>query len=234
MTGDIERTQLNPLELMQQAISKGVDVETMRGLMDLQRDWMKMEAETAYNAAMARLQETIPQINKYGQGKNSKFARLDDIDTIIRPLLAEFGFSFSFDEEAHTDKTMTFLAKLAHSAGHSEVKRLTVPIDAAASNREGKSIRPAIQDAGSTVSYARRYLIGMHLNLVTKDADTDGEDLKPITAEEALDLESMIEEVKADKARFLQYMGVATVLDILARDHRKAIAALEAKKRATK
>ena len=105
-------------------------------------------------------------MEKYGQAKNSKFAKLEDIDVVIRPLLAEEGFSLALDEEAHTDKTVTFVMTMSHREGHSEAKRMTVPIDAAAMNREGRSIRPAIQDAGSTVTYARRYLLKMHLNIV--------------------------------------------------------------------
>lgn len=226
-----ESTPVNVLEIIQQAVATKQDVETLRGLFELQKDFMKMQAEQAFHAAMARLQAKIPQINKLGQGKNNKFAKLEDIDTIIRPLLAEEGFSFSFDEENHTDKTITFIAKISHQQGHSEVKRLTVPVDAAAKNREGNAVRPAIQDAGSTVSYARRYLIKMHLNIIECLEDTDGEPAKPITQDQALDIEAAITELAADRDGFLKYMGVASIGEILARDHGKAMAALNAKRR---
>lgn len=229
--GQLITRPANVLEIIQQAVASKQDVETLRGLFELQKDFMKMQAEQAFHAAMARLQAKLPQVNKYGQGKNSKYAKLEDIDVIIRPLLAEEGFSFSFDEEAHSEKTITFLAKISHQQGHFEVKRLTVPIDTASKNREGNSIRPAIQDAGSTVSYARRYLIKMHLNLIETNEDTDGEDRTVITKEEAVDIEAMLQEVKGDKAGFLRFMGVDSLGDILKRDHKKAIEALQSKRR---
>lgn len=225
-------TPQNVLDVLQHAIDTKPDIATLRGLFELQKDFMKMQAEQVFHSAMARLQAKIPQINKYGQAKNSKFAKLEDIDIIIRPLLAEFGFSFSFDEESHTEKTVTFLAKLSHEDGHSEIKRLTVPIDAAAKNREGQSIRPAIQDAGSTVSYARRYLIKMHLNLIEADEDTNGESRKKISDEQAKDIEAMLSDFGADsRVGFLRYMGVAGVSDIMESDLKKAIESINAKRR---
>lgn len=220
----------NVLEILQQAVAMKPDIATLRGLFELQKDFMKMQAEQAYHEAMARLQAKMPQINKAGQAKNSKFAKLEDIDVIIRPLLAEEGFAFSFDEEGHTDKTVTFAGKISHAMGHSETKRLTVPIDSAGTNREGRAIRPAIQDAGSTVSYARRYLIKMHLNLIERDEDTDGESKKQITEDQAKDLHAALDEVKMDVPRFLLYMQVGAVSEILAVDYRKALNAIEVKR----
>lgn len=232
-----ENTQLtvapgNVLEILQKAVATKQDVETLRGLFELQKDFMKMQAEQAFAGAMARLQAKIPQVSKFGQAKNSKFAKLEDIDVIIRPLLAEEEFSFSFDEESHTEKTVTFVAKITHAMGHSETKRLTVPIDVGATNSFGKSIRPAIQDAGSTVSYARRYLIKMHLNLIEKDEDTDGESAALISEDQVRTLETLIQDTKTNTKNFLELIaGVAELKDIPEKDFRRVVNALETKKR---
>lgn len=210
-----------------------MDVEKMERLLAMQERVMADQRKTAFMAAMARLQERLPQIDKHGQAKNSKFAKLEDIDVIIRPMLAEEGFSFSFDEESHEEKTVTFVATLSHRDGHAESKRLTVPIDAAAKNREGMSIRPAIQDAGSTVSYARRYLIKMMLNIIEKNEDTDGEDRKTISAEQVLDIETALQDTKSDKAKFLRLIaGVERLEDIPVRDMKRIMNALEETRRA--
>lgn len=231
-----EEVQIGPNDalsaIMRAATIPGTDVETAERLFALYKDIDARNRETAFMGAMARLQAKLPQINKYGQGKNSKFAKLEDLDLLIRPLLAEEGFSFSFDEEKHGDKTSTFIATLSHSAGHKEVRRLTVPVDTSATNREGKSVRTPIQDMGSTVSYARRYLMKMMLNIVEKDEDTDGDHLDPITEDQAKDLEALISEVGADRARFLKYMSVEKLEGILARDFTKAVTALQAKRKA--
>lgn len=221
------------LDVISRAVAdERMDVEKMSRLLDLQERLLADARKTAFMAAMSRLQAKLPQMDKHGQAKNSKYAKLEDIDRVIRPLLADEGFSFSFDEEAHTEKTATFIAHLSHSDGHRESKRLTVPIDAAARNREGNAIRPAIQDYGSTVSYARRYLIKMHLNLIERDEDTGGENRRPISEEQAKDIHAALDEVKADKKRFLEYMEVERVEDILLRDLKKALNAIDVKRRA--
>lgn len=218
----------NMLETIAAAVADPrMDVAKMERLLAMHREIVADQRKTEFMAAKARLQAKLPQIDKYGKGKNSKYAKLEDIDAIIRPLLAEEGFSFDFDEESHTEKTVTFIATLSHAEGHSEVKRLTVPIDAAAKNQQGNSVRPPIQDAGSTVSYARRYLIKMHLNIVEKDEDTDGESRKPITDEQAKDIEAILQELKMDRKRFLFFMGVGDVKEILACDMKKATNAFD-------
>src|SRR6266478_611939 len=154
---------------------------------------------------MSRLQSKVQQMPKYGQGKNNKFSKYEDIDAILKPLLAEEGFSLSFNEEESKDDKVRFVLTVSR-AGHSKPHYLTVHTNKAAKNREGNSIRPAIQDDGSTASYARPYLIKLALNIVENGEDTDGESLEPITAEQAKDIEALITEVSADKKRFLAYM----------------------------
>ncbi len=220
----------NLLQVISQAVADPrMDVEKMKALLDMHERIMKDQRQVAFAAAMTRLQAKLPSMKKHGVAKNSKYARLEDIHVVIKPLLAEEGFSFSFDEESCTDKTQTFIAKLSHREGHSETKRLTVAIDTAATNRDGRSVRPAIQDNGSTVSYARRYLIKMHLDIVEEDEDTNGESLKPITDEQTKDLIAMVNEAGMDKDRFLVYMQVGEFKDILAKDWQKALTAVRAK-----
>src|SRR5262245_2059092 len=110
------------------AMDPRADVEKLERLLAMQERVMADTRKTAFMAAMARLHGKLPQIGKHGQAKNSKFAKLEDIDVAVRPLLAEEGFSFSFNEELHTEKSVTFVAVLAHREGHADTKRLTVPI----------------------------------------------------------------------------------------------------------
>ena len=221
----------NMLQIIASAVADPrCDIEKMERLFALQERFMEQERKTAFMGAMARLQADLPQINKYGQGKNSKFAKLEDVDVVIRPLLAREGFSFSFDEESHDATTVTFVAWLAHAGGHRESKRLTVPVDVAAKNREGNSVRPAIQDAGSTVSYARRYLIKMMLNIIETNEDTDGERRTPISAEQVGDLKAALEQVGMNVPKFLVFMGVGDLKEISAKDWKKALNAIEVKR----
>jgi ERF superfamily len=214
------------------AMDPRADVEKLERLLAMQERVMADQRKIAYKAAMNRLQSRLPQIDKYGRGKNSKFAKLEDIDTIVRPLLAEEGFSVDMDEESRTNTTVTFVMTISHREGHEVPKHLTLTIDAAAKNQAGISVRPPIQDDGSTVSYARRYLLKMHLNLIEKKEDTDGESLKPITADQVLEINTMLVDTKSDKAKFLKLIaGTDSIEAIPARDFRRVMNALEEKRR---
>ncbi len=208
-----------------------VDVAKMRELLDMHERIMKEQQRVAFAAAMARLHAVLPQIRKDGHivvdGKErSRYARIEDIDVAIRPLLAAEGFSFSFDEEAVTAEGTRFIAILSHRDGHSEVRRRTFPTDKAAVGSKGP-IRNAIQDTGSTTSYARRYLLKMMLDIVEKEEDNDANDVKRISEDQAKDIEAAIEEVNMNRNRFLVYMAVGDVREILERDLKKAMVALD-------
>ena len=207
------------------------DVEKMRALFELQKDIEDRHRAQIAGSAMTQLQAEIPPMNKMGQAKNSKFAKYEDIMVVMRPLLAKYGFAIAFDEESATDKTVTFVMAVTHEDGHVITKRLTVPIDVASKNSQGVGIRPAIQDAGSTVSYARRFLLKMHFNIVETDEDTNGESKKPITDDEAKDLEIAAKEVFGDNlGRFLVYLKVGSLSDVLKSDLKKAYVAIDVKR----
>ncbi len=220
------------LQVIAQAVADPrCDVAKMEKLLDMYERIQSEQRKTAFVAALTRVQAKLPQVRKDGRivvngQERSRYARLEDIHTVVQPVLAEEGFALSFDEEAHTADETRFIAILSHRDGHSEVKRRTFPTDKAAIGQKGP-VRTPIQDAGSTTSYARRHLIKMHLNIVEKDEDNDGNDTKRISDDQAKDIEATIEEVNMNRNRFLVYMGVGDVKDILERDLKKAMIALD-------
>lgn len=215
-----------------------VDIEKMERLLAMQERLMESQRRQAYAAAMSRLQARLPQIDKTGRimakdkGGNlverSRYAPLEDIDVIIRPLLEEEGFSSSFNEETATKEAKRFSLRILHREGHSETWYLTVPIDSS-------DFRTPIQSMGSTTSYARRYLIKMALNIVEKNEDNDGNDQKTIDENQAKDIDLLLLDTKSDRKRFLDLIaGVDKVEDIPARDYRRIMNALETKLREQK
>lgn len=214
------------------ALDPNVDVEKLERLLAMQERLLADQRRTAFDAALARLQEKLPQITKAGtilgtngQARN-KFARIEDIDAAIRPLCAEEGFSFSFDSKA-VGNAIEFTGKLAHREGHSETKTLTLPVD----NGAGRN---AVQSVGSTTSYARRYLLGMHLNLVTRDEDDDGmggAGKEPITAAQVAELRKQLEESGANMERFLKWIGATTLEEVVSAKYGQALKFVDEKKR---
>lgn len=226
---DVRPSQL--LSVIAAAVSNpDLDVEKMAKLLDMHERIVAEQRKTAFMAAMSRLQAKLPQISKDGKiivkgVERSRYARIEDIDVAIKPLMADEGFSFSFDEESTNEKTKRFSCKLSHKDGHSETKFLTVPLDVS-------DFRTSIQSVGSTTSYARRYLIKMHLNLIERDEDQDGADPTFITPEQVKDIETALADTHSDTKKFLELIaGVADIKEIPARDFQRIMNALETKRR---
>ena len=207
-----------------------VDVAKMERLLAMAAQERADQRRTSYMAALARLQAALPQITKSGtiQDRDGnvrhKFAKIEDIDVVIRPLCAEEGFSFSFDSKP-SPSGIAYECAMHHRDGHMEVKSLVLPVDTGGG-------RSAAQSVGSTTSYARRYLLGMHLNLVTRDEDNDGAGAsEPITASQRAQLRGELAAVGGNEARFLNWLAVESFDAIPVSNFARALRFIEEKKR---
>jgi ERF superfamily protein len=213
------------------AADPSIDVNKLERLLVIQQQIMADQRRTAFMGALARLQEKLPQIAKSGtildrDGKErNRFAKIEDIDRVIRPMCAKEGFSFAFDSQPGASG-IQYSCTMAHRDGHSETKMLTLPVDAGAG-------RNAVQSIGSTTSYARRYLLGMHLNLVTRDEDDDGSahGAEPVTPEQAAHLRAECARVGGNEARFLNWLAAPSFEEIRAANYSRAVKFLEEKGR---
>jgi hypothetical protein len=218
--------------IMKAAADPDVSVDKMRELYAFAKEIETDRARKAFFAALSDLQAKLPQIPKHGHGHNTRYARYEDIDTLVRPLLAEHGFALAFDSKAPSvdnDKAKwTFSCVLSHRDGHTETKCLFLPVDQSG----GKN---PVQAMGSTVSYARRYLLEMHLNLVKVDEDDDGNGGgATITQAQADEIRRGLEAAKGDPARFFKLFEVTRFEDIQARDYKRAMLFVESKRSAVK
>lgn len=229
--------EVQPANLLQAIIhvatTPGISIDVIERMVALQERQEARHAEMAYMRDMALLQAEIPLIHRGGVNKftGTKYARREDVAVVLQPLLAKHGFAFSFNEESVEGDRTKFSGKMSHRDGHSETKYKTLTTDKAAVNSSGKPTRTAIQDDGSTASYAQRYLFKMHLNMAETDEDTDGNSAEKITDAQAKDLQCAAEEAGVDKGRFFTFMGVGGFNEILATDLKKALNAIDTKRR---
>lgn len=210
------------------------DVAKFEALMAAKERNDAQERKRIYFEALSALQAELEPIAKSGVNPHtkSKYVRLDDLLTVLRPLLERHGFALSFDSKPASASTIEFTCEMMHRLGHSETKRLVLPTDGTGS-QGGRSNMNAIQAVGSTTSYARRYLIDMHLNLARRDEDDDGAGGKKlITADLAAKLRSDLEVVGGDVGKFLALMKVAAFEEIAEVDYARACQFIEAKRRA--
>ncbi len=230
----IQREDAHILDVISRAAADpAVDVGKMEQLLAMHERVRADQRRTSYMAALARLQATLPQIAKSGTildrdgTLRNKYAKLEDIDVVIRPLCAAEGFSFSFDS-AEGPKGTVYSCKMSHQDGHAETKTLSLPLDSGPG-------RGPVQNAGSSLSYAKRYLLGMHLHLVTREEDNDGNGARePITAEQVAKLKAELTAVGGTEERFLKWLAVESFESIPVAMYVPALKYIEEKKRTKK
>jgi len=209
-----------------------VDADKMQKLLDVQERLMAKQAEMNFNQALTTLEGEMPRVVKTGQivikGRlQSKYGKYEDLDRIIRPIMRKYGLSLRFNSR-QDEKGLTMKGILAHRDGHSESAEVWLPYDRSGNKNETQAV-------GSTISYGKRYLAGMLLDVVFEGEDDDAQSAggEKISEDEARDLGLMLKEVKADKARFCKFMDVENLSDIPRKDLEKATKAINKKRRET-
>ena len=126
-----------------------------------------------FNEDMTALQTVITQImrDKPNPAFTSSYATEEQIDRAARPEYTRFGFSIRFGtEKPEIPGNIRVVCIIAHRSGYFEEHALESP--AVPANRGVTQL----QAVGGTVTYLKRTLIRMVLNLVTSDnpEDNDG------------------------------------------------------------
>lgn len=155
------------------AVDPRVDVDKLERLLKMQQDILAHQAKADFDAAFSEMQGDLPVITERGQilvndVPRSKYARYEDIQEAIRPVLQKHGFALRHRNENLASGILRIVGILSHRSGHSEQDSFDCPADASG----GKS---NIQAIGSTRSYGMRYTTIALLNIVTRGADDDGQ-----------------------------------------------------------
>ena len=150
------------------------DLNKFSELLRLQQEAEDKQAKRAFNAAMASVEAEIGPVlrDRVNPGVNRKYATLEAIDAAARPIYSAHGLSIRFGcDVPPKDGWMRITCTVSHRDGYSETNYLDSPVDIA------QRARTPVQAVGSTISYCRRYLLQMCLNIVLADdpVDDDGE-----------------------------------------------------------
>lgn len=223
----------SPAGMMQVAIQQGMDLEKLEKFMELQERHEAREAKKVYTQAMAAFKKNPPEIDKdkrvsYETQKGTteySHATLANVTTKINQSLSEHGLSASW-VTVQPNGNITVTCTITHSMGHSESTSLTAEPDTSGSKN-------AIQAIGSTISYLERYTILALTGLATHDMDTDGQtgEVEYINEKQLSTIVDLIADTDSDKDKFMKYMKVDSVEQIPAKEFKKAMAALTAKKK---
>lgn len=153
------------------ACDPNVPVEKLERLIAMQERIVAHNAKAEFDAAYAQMQGEIPIITERGEilvnGQlRSKYAKLEDIIRIVRPIMQLHGFAVRHSHE-FLDGKIKIVGILSHRSGHSERDEFITDSDTGAG-------RTAIQALGSARSYGQRYTLMSLLGIATSGVDDDG------------------------------------------------------------
>lgn len=221
----------NVADLLRIAVEKNLDVASIGELVRMEREIRADRARIAFSQAFADFKRRCPMIHRSAQGVGGggaryNYARLEDIQQAIDPILSACGLSYSFNPTTSADSAVTMMI-LRHSEGHSESFG---PFSIPTATRAGMSDQ---QKVGSAESYARRYALVAALSLRVGDQDDDASGTiqgEFVTSAQANTLGVLCREVNADIERFLKWAGADTFDTISASKYEQARQLLEAKR----
>ncbi len=222
-------TVTTPATLLAMAVQQGADLERLEKLMDLQVRWEANEARKAFVAAMNAFKANPPELlkNKHVEFGTTKYdhASLDHVTAAIGEGLSAYGLSHRWKTEQLEGGTIRVTCVITHAMGHSE----STTLQANADQSGGKN---NIQAIGSTVTYLERYTLLAATGLAAKGMDDDGRKAakgETISESQIADLEALIQEVKADRAKFLRYLKLNRLEDMNVSAYDNAVAELRRK-----
>ena len=192
------------------------NIANLEALLKMQREVLADQAKLSFTRALWRLKKDLPHISKDGtidlgvKGK-MKFARWEDMAKVVEPLMDREGFTLSFDtEERNRDGGgSVIVGELTHIDGFSKKARFSLPLDTGPG-------RNNLQAAGSTLSYGKRYVAEMLLNIVRKGEDDDGVagGKRYITTAKKEEIVKLLQETSSDVVLFLRHFGIESVDEI--------------------
>ena len=154
----VEISPGNPAHLIEIAVTKGVDLDYLKELLALKREWEKDEARKAYFTAFAGFKADAPSLVKDAlvdftakSGHRTRYAydTVGQLTALIGGALAKHGLSHSFDIDQQDDGKIHVTCILSHEGGHSE----TVTLKAGPDDKTGMSEAQAIS---STITSLKR------------------------------------------------------------------------------
>lgn len=172
------------------ASDPNTDVVKLEKMLEMYERIMDRNAKVAYTTAFASMQAKLPIITEKGKivvnGQvRSTYARFEDINEVCKPILQEHGFAVSFRTKTGPEG-ITVTGVLTHKDGHQEETDMMLKADTSGAKND-------VQSIGSSVSYAKRYVMEALLNITSRGQDDDGTKGGGMPAKQRADFEAAIE-----------------------------------------
>lgn len=197
----------DPLAIIAQAIETGkIDADSLGKLMDLVERVEHRRAVAAFNSAMRQCQADMPPVlkSKPNSHLGNMYAELEAIVATAKPVYTQHGFSLSFSErDGAADGHCRVCCTVRHAEGHSEEHWADYPIDGVGA--KGGKVMNALQGRVSSHSYAQKDLIRQLFAMVIAGADSDGNTLDTLIADEVAELRALIKAKGRDEHEVMRF-----------------------------
>lgn len=225
------------MALFEKALSGGVSADALEKLVMLKMKMDDRNAALDFANALSEFQQRCPPIprtstaqiaTRSGGGYQYRYADFEQIAETTKPHLVALGLSYTFDSSV-AGGNLTCTCTLRHVNGHMVSSSFTLPTSSSSAMSDQ-------QRFGAALTFAKRQTLISVLGLALTDPEAPGEGSDPTLVDEdqAAKLKALAEEVKADAAKFLAYLGVESFGAIPAARYGEAVAALEQKRRAVR
>lgn len=209
------------------------DVDKLERLFALAERTRKADAEQSYNDAMSAAQAELAPVAADAKNPQTKsrYASYAALDRAVRPIYTKYGFSLSFGtSDGGPPDHVRVTCRVAHRDGHKELEHVDMPADG--KGAKGGDVMTKTHAAGSAFSYGQRYLLKLIFNIAVGD-DDDGNAASVtqyVSQAQVDDLIALMDEVGADREKFLNFLRVDSLSQIPAQRFQAAVKALEAKR----
>lgn len=210
-----------------------VDVSKMRELLAMRKEIADEDARHGFDEAMTSAQADIRPIaaDASNPQTRSKYASYLALDKALRPIYTKHGFALSFNTAEGALKGYVRVVCDVSREGHTRRYQIDMPADG--KGAKGGDVMTKTHATGAAMTYGQRYLLKMIFNIAVGE-DNDGneaDDSPKISEAQVKELSDLADEVKADKAKFCQYLKVDALASITVKGFPRAKQALEAKRK---
>lgn len=235
-----QRKEPSPLQLIDKALSQGLDINQLSALVELQRTMNADQAKRDFVAAMSAFKQNPPRIIKdvlvsftsKGGKTEYRHADLAKISRDVDAALERHGLMKSWETVSADGGMVGVKCIITHINGHSESAYMqSVPDQSGGKN--------PIQAQGSAVSYLQRYTLLSVLGLVAEGVDNDGrgyveaDAVEMVTKEQITTIEDTIEANGIEREKVLEWLKIDTFKDLRADLYQKVIDKLNERAKAS-
>lgn len=197
----------------------------------MQMEWEDRQEERDFNNAIERIVGKLAHIRivksksvgydidkndkSKGQKEAFRYTPIEEIEKIVRPLLAEENIRPAYTCKPSGMQGMYEVTCTLKRGRQSTESCIPLPMDTSGGKNNA-------QGMGSTFSYGKRYALCAALFITTVGEDNDAAGA-PITEEQSIEIKQGLMDTGLDTKKFLKTLKIESVDEMATKDYRRAM-----------